>query len=104
MYSNGLSEVMLGNAIKELQLPREELVILTKVYFPVASKYDLNTFGHNPEELGIINQKGLSRKVCNPHTSGIDIYIDSPCHIAYLRLCQGEPGAPTGRLHRFIAV
>ncbi|KAH9916508.1 Aldo/keto reductase [Fomitopsis serialis] len=62
VYSNGLSEVMLGKAIKELQVPREELVILTKVYFPVAPKYDLNLMGKNSEDHGIINQKGLSRK------------------------------------------
>ena len=31
MYSNGLSEVILGKAIKQLNLPREELVIMTKV-------------------------------------------------------------------------
>ena len=31
VYSNGLSEVILGNAIKKLNLPREELVIMTKV-------------------------------------------------------------------------
>ena len=31
VYSNGLSEVMLGRAFKELKLPREELVIMTKV-------------------------------------------------------------------------
>ena len=63
MYSNGLSEVMLGNAIKALQLPRAELVILTKVYFPVAARYDTNTFAQDPEKLGIVNQKGLNRKV-----------------------------------------
>ena len=57
---------MLGKAIKELQLPREELVILTKVYFPVASRYDTNTFGQKPEDLGIINQHGLNRKVHAP--------------------------------------
>lgn len=31
VYSNGLSEIMLGKAIKALNLPREELVIMTKV-------------------------------------------------------------------------
>ena len=31
VYSNGLSEVMLGNAIKELKLPRDEIVVLSKV-------------------------------------------------------------------------
>ncbi len=30
-YSNGVSEVILGKAIKALNLPREELVIMTKV-------------------------------------------------------------------------
>lgn len=31
VYSNGLSEVILGKAIKQFNLPREELVIMTKV-------------------------------------------------------------------------
>lgn len=29
MYSNGLSEVVLGNAIKKLNLPRDEIVVMT---------------------------------------------------------------------------
>ncbi|RDX41297.1 Aldo/keto reductase [Lentinus brumalis] len=61
-YSNGLSEVILGNAIKTLGLPREELVIMTKVYFPVASDTGIHTYFHDPQELGIINQLGLNRK------------------------------------------
>ena len=32
MYSNGLSEIILGKAIKKFNLPREELVIMTKVF------------------------------------------------------------------------
>jgi aryl-alcohol dehydrogenase-like predicted oxidoreductase len=31
IYSNGLSEVYLGRAIKALNLPREEIVVMTKV-------------------------------------------------------------------------
>jgi aryl-alcohol dehydrogenase-like predicted oxidoreductase len=31
VYSNGLSEVVLGKAIKQLNLPREEIVVMTKV-------------------------------------------------------------------------
>jgi len=31
MYSNGLSETILGNAIKQLKLPRDEIVVMTKV-------------------------------------------------------------------------
>ncbi|KAJ3847951.1 aryl-alcohol dehydrogenase [Lentinula lateritia] len=30
IYSNGLSEVILGNAIKKLKLPQEEIVVMTK--------------------------------------------------------------------------
>ena len=31
VYSHGKSEIILGNAIKQYNLPRDELVILTKV-------------------------------------------------------------------------
>jgi hypothetical protein len=30
-YSNGLSEIILGKAIKKLNLPRDEIVVMTKV-------------------------------------------------------------------------
>ncbi|KAH9934547.1 Aldo/keto reductase [Epithele typhae] len=63
VYSNGLSEVILGNAIKKLNLPRDELVIMTKVYAPIRKSYDTSPHTAGPpEEEGIINQKGLSRK------------------------------------------
>ncbi|KAI0355232.1 Aldo/keto reductase [Trametes cingulata] len=65
VYSNGLSEVILGNAIKELKLPREELVIMTKLYAPVPSDTGVRALGKTPEqlaEMGIINQHGLNRK------------------------------------------
>ncbi|KAI0806630.1 Aldo/keto reductase [Fomes fomentarius] len=64
VYSNGLSEIILGNCIKKLNLPREEIVVMTKLWSPVADKHGTNLFftGKTPEEVGIINQKGLSRK------------------------------------------
>jgi len=63
VYSNGLSEVILGRAIKQLNLPRDEIVIMTKLYAPVAREYGTGLFDHqNPEELGYVNQRGLSRK------------------------------------------
>ncbi|EMD34213.1 hypothetical protein CERSUDRAFT_140571 [Gelatoporia subvermispora B] len=63
-YSNGLSEVILGNAIKKLNLPREEIVVMTKVYNVVMPKYDQASMGlsKKPEEIGLVNQHGLSRK------------------------------------------
>ncbi|TBU29250.1 aryl-alcohol dehydrogenase [Dichomitus squalens] len=64
VYSNGQSEVVLGNAIKKLNLPREELVIMTKLYNPVPASPAVNliALGKKPEEVGIINQHGLNRK------------------------------------------
>ena len=94
IYSNGLSEIMLGKAIRELELPREELVIMTKVrlllvfsslgdpsgflitekiFAPIAPRHDVNIHfqGLSAEkDFGIINQQGLSRKVCSSY------YID----------------------------
>ncbi|KAI0628886.1 Aldo/keto reductase [Trametes polyzona] len=65
VYSNGLSEVTLGKAIKQHNLPREELVIMTKALFsPVPKEKNINVWnpGFNPVDVGIINQQGLNRK------------------------------------------
>jgi len=63
VYSNGASEIVLGKAIKQLNLPRDEIVILTKVFFTVA-KTPSERFlgGMNPDTVGYVNQHGLSRK------------------------------------------
>ncbi|PFH46617.1 hypothetical protein AMATHDRAFT_7597 [Amanita thiersii Skay4041] len=63
-YSNGLSEEVLGNAIKQLQLPREEIVVMTKLYYAVGRSQDVLWLGGagKPEEMGYVNQHGLSRK------------------------------------------
>lgn len=47
MYSRGESEAVLGRALKELAIPRDRVVVATKVYNPM---------GDDP------NQRGLSRK------------------------------------------
>ncbi|KAJ2913956.1 hypothetical protein MD484_g6461, partial [Candolleomyces efflorescens] len=64
MYSNGESEKILGKAIKQFNLPREEIVILTKVYFVVKTEAK-GGFSGSPtwnDENGYVNQHGLSRK------------------------------------------
>ncbi|CEL56887.1 hypothetical protein RSOLAG1IB_08165 [Rhizoctonia solani AG-1 IB] len=58
VYSNGLSEVVLGKAIKQHNLPRDEIVVMTKVYFTVPS--DVSIAWANPADYP--NQNGLSRK------------------------------------------
>ncbi|TCD64922.1 hypothetical protein EIP91_003419 [Steccherinum ochraceum] len=64
VYSNGLSEVILGKAIKKLNLPRDEIVVMTKLWWPIPPDAGNNSCraNYNAEADGIINQKGLSRK------------------------------------------
>lgn len=47
MYSNGASEIVLGNALRKLAIPREQVVIATKVFNPMGPS---------------ANERGLSRK------------------------------------------
>lgn len=63
-YAYGTSEEILGRAIKKYGWRRENIVVATKLYFPVARK------GENPgpmsreerDNAGYANQYGLSRK------------------------------------------
>ncbi|KAK9475772.1 NADP-dependent oxidoreductase domain-containing protein [Lipomyces japonicus] len=63
-YSNGISEKLIGEAIQRYSIPREEIVILTKIYYPVppesekpgdAFLVDLR------QHAKYVNQFGLSR-------------------------------------------
>ncbi|KAF8212128.1 aryl-alcohol dehydrogenase [Mycena galopus ATCC 62051] len=64
VYSNGLSEVVLGKAIKQYNLPRDEIVVMTKLYFVVGREPNVVLFNStdNPDNAGYCNQHGLSRK------------------------------------------
>ena len=64
VYSNGVSEEIIGKAIKHYNLPREKLVILTKCYGYVGEQPELRAILY-PKELpqmkDYANQGGLSR-------------------------------------------
>ncbi|KAH9173067.1 Aldo/keto reductase [Lactarius sanguifluus] len=62
IYSNGLSEVYLGNAIKALNIPREEIVVMTKLWGAVQKAGDRPKPAAELDQLGYVNQHGLSRK------------------------------------------
>ncbi|KAF8607839.1 Aldo/keto reductase [Ceratobasidium sp. AG-I] len=63
IYSNGESEIILGKAIKQLNLPRDEIVVLTKVYGVVGRTPSEKLFGGaSADAAGYVNQHGLSRK------------------------------------------
>jgi len=59
VYSNGHSEIILGKAIKQLNLPRDEIVVMTKVFNTVKRGFASGKAGDND---GYVNQHGLSRK------------------------------------------
>ncbi|KAK0449867.1 NADP-dependent oxidoreductase domain-containing protein [Armillaria borealis] len=62
-YSNGLSEVILGKAIKQFNLPRDAIVIMTKVFVPVMHNLgDQWLPGMDLDGMGYVNQYGLGRK------------------------------------------
>ncbi|KAG8917986.1 hypothetical protein FRC01_002095 [Tulasnella sp. 417] len=65
-YSNGLSEVILGKAIKKYNLPRDEIVIMTKIYATISRDMsESSLWGQSIDYLGkrrYSNQQGLSRK------------------------------------------
>lgn len=66
VYSNGISEKILGKFIKHYNIPRERIVIMTKVYFPVDYEDDefrypfFDDGQHHQDEY--VNSQGLSRK------------------------------------------
>lgn len=60
-YSNGESERIIGKAIKQYNIPREQLVIMTKCYFGVSdSPGERNMMPSNTPQW--VNRTGLSRK------------------------------------------
>ncbi|KAG8923484.1 hypothetical protein FRC02_011113 [Tulasnella sp. 418] len=64
VYSDGISEVILGKAIKKHNLPRDEIVVMTKVFGLVQriETHDGTLTKAGAEALHYTNQQGLSRK------------------------------------------
>lgn len=65
VYSNGLSEVILGKAIKQYNLPRDEIVVMTKLWGTVGRNTSDLLFWSGEGEIEskrYTNQQGLSRK------------------------------------------
>ncbi|KAJ7476026.1 Aldo/keto reductase [Mycena latifolia] len=63
VYSNGLSEEVLGRAIKQHNLPRDEIVVMTKVFFAISRDPTELLYGKlDMDSDGYVNQYGLSRK------------------------------------------
>ncbi|TFK62211.1 Aldo/keto reductase [Pluteus cervinus] len=63
VYSNGVSERIIGNFIKKYEIPRSEVIIATKCYSMVAKTPGIRTFlqPQLQDERDYVNQAGLSR-------------------------------------------
>ncbi|KAF8671471.1 Aldo/kereductase family [Rhizoctonia solani] len=62
VYSHGESERILGKAIKQLNLPRDEIVVMTKLCGVVMREPGILPPGPEADAAGYVNQYGLSRK------------------------------------------
>jgi aryl-alcohol dehydrogenase-like predicted oxidoreductase len=84
VYSNGVSEEIIGKAIKKYSLPRDKLVILTKCFGYVGEDPGLRTIEYGkvlPQLKDYTNQAGLSRQAIfnavNASLKRLDLeYID----------------------------
>jgi len=65
VYSNGESERVIGQAIRHFNLPRERLVLMTKICGTVRPSNDAETLAQSSADLDnsrdVVNQRGLSR-------------------------------------------
>lgn len=68
-YSNGLSEKILGEFLKEFNIKRDKVVIMTKVWGPVDNEYPegyrgvmVDHQGSELDKVNFMNNRGLSRK------------------------------------------
>lgn len=66
VYSNGTSEIILGKAIKKFNLPRQKIVVATKVFsVTIPENMPYRAYGKPKETVegdGYVNYGGLSRK------------------------------------------
>ncbi|RMZ72656.1 aldo keto reductase [Pyrenophora seminiperda CCB06] len=96
VYSNGVSEEIVGKAIKKYNLPREKLVILTKCSMYVGEDPSIRTVQYGkelPQLKDYVNQGGLSRQAIfnavNASLKRLDMdYID------LLQIHRFDPNTP----------
>jgi aryl-alcohol dehydrogenase-like predicted oxidoreductase len=93
IYSHGRSEEIIGKALREYKIPRNQVVILSKCYFgvnPDGKQLPVSLSNYNDREL--VNQVGLSRKhildAVDQSVARLGTYIDV---LQIHRLDRGTP-------------
>lgn len=98
-YSNGLSETIIGKALKQYDIPRAKVVIMTKCYFGVSddgSQPPIAGLSNNDGEM--VNRVGLSRKhildAVDASVARLGTYID------VLQIHRFDPNVPKDEIMR----
>ncbi|CAD0097279.1 unnamed protein product [Aureobasidium vineae] len=96
IYSNGVSETIIGKAIKKYQIPREKIVILSKCFAYIGEEPGIKTMTYGQkiaESPDYVNQGGLSRtaifNAVNKSLQRLDLeYLD------LLQIHRFDPNTP----------
>ncbi|KAJ5628158.1 hypothetical protein N7490_010386 [Penicillium lividum] len=94
-YSNGMSEEILGKAIKKYEWHRESIVIATKLWAPVGRGSDqpLAMTEEEKDNSGYVNQYGLSRKHIFDSIDASLKRLDLP-YVDLLQIHRFDPKTP----------
>jgi len=96
VYSNGVSEEIIGKAIKKYNIPRQKLVILTKCFGAVGEEPGLRHIFFPKEMRGskdYVNQSGLSRQAIFNAVDASLKRLDTT-YIDLLQIHRFDPNTP----------